>query len=86
MNDEKWEIVDEVAGSVQGEILTGLLKAQGIPAISSQESTGHSVYVITVGKLANVQILVPGRYLNQARQVLDDYYAGAFEDLDDQSS
>lgn len=79
MAGEKWVVVDEVPGSVQGEILSGLLKAQGIPAITSQEGAGRFGYPTNIGELGKVQILVPGSFAAQARQVLEDYYAGAFE-------
>ena len=30
MNEMKWEVLDQVSGSAQAEILKGLLEAQGI--------------------------------------------------------
>ncbi len=75
----QWVIVDEVAGDLQAELLRGLLEAQGIEAILSQESAGHSVYALGVGELGKVEILVPKDHLEEARAILSDYYAGKFE-------
>jgi hypothetical protein len=79
MTEEKWEVVDEVAGSFQAEIIRGLLEAQEIPVVLSQEGIGR-VYSLTVGTLGLVQVLVPARDFQRARQVLDEYQSGALED------
>jgi Putative prokaryotic signal transducing protein len=81
MPAENWVVLEEVGGSFQAEILGGLLEAQGIPVVLSQEGAGRSAYAVTVGPLGQVQILVPAEALGEARKVLDDYYSGAFEDL-----
>ena len=80
MTEVEWEVVSEIAGAFQAEILRGLLEAQGIPVLLSQEGLGHSVYSLTVGPLGRVQILVPSELLNRARRVLSDYENGLFED------
>lgn len=79
MSPEQWEVIDEVGGEVQAELLSGLLKAHGIPARLAQEGVGHFAYAVTVGALGQVQILVPSSASDRARQVLADYYAGEFE-------
>jgi Putative prokaryotic signal transducing protein len=81
MPAENWVVLDEIGGSFQAEILRGLLEAQGIPVVLSQEGAGHSAYAVTVGPLGQVQILVPAEQFSDAREILDDYYSGAFEDL-----
>ena len=78
MSDENWEVVDEVAGDIQAEILRGYLEAQGIPVWLSQEGVGR-VYGLGIGVLGNVQILVPSSNYEKARAFLDDYYAGKIE-------
>lgn len=79
MSEPSWETVDTVAGEFKAEILRGLLEAQGIPVLLSQEGIGHSVYPVTVGKLGEVDILVPTPYKEQAKAVLQEYYTGSFE-------
>jgi hypothetical protein len=79
MNNIEWEVVDEVPGDLTAEILKGLLEAQGIPVLLSQEGLGHSAIAITVGSLGRVQMLVPPQMVERARQVLKDYQNGVFE-------
>jgi len=75
MTDERWELLDEVPGPFQAEIVRGLLEAQEIPTILLQEGVGRAVG-FTVGPLGDVQILVPLSEMERAALVLDDYYAG----------
>ncbi len=80
MAEEHWEEIGEAAGDLQAEILRGLLEAQGIRVFLSKEGGGH-VYALTVGKLGTVHILVPSSQSQAAQTVLQDYYAGKFEDM-----
>jgi len=82
MVDEKWEVVDEVPGDLQAEILRGLLEAQGIKVWLSQEGIGHSVFPVTISPMGRVQILVPNDQLQFAQTVLNDYYAGKLENIE----
>ena len=84
MTDENWEIVDEVYGELQAELLRGLLEAQGIEVVLNQEGAGRA-YGLNVGTLGLVQILVPSHAAAEARQILDDYYKGNFEEKDSAS-
>lgn len=82
MTGEQWEVVDEVHGDLQAEILRGLLEAQGMKVWLSQEGIGHSVYPVTIGTMGRVQILVPQEQSQAARALLADYYAGKLENID----
>ena len=82
MSEKKWAVLDEVGGTLNAELIKGLLEAQGVPVILSQEGAGHSVYAMNVGSLGQVQLLVPEDRLEEARQILEDYYAGKFENQD----
>ena len=77
MSDEKWEVVTEVSGELQAGLLRNLLEAQGIKVFLNQEGAGKA-YGLTVGPLGQVQILVPKTQNQEARQIVDDYYAGKF--------
>jgi len=79
--EEKWEVVEMVQGQLQAEILRGLLEAQEIKVWLNQEGAG-AAYGINVGPLGTVEILVPTSAVEQARQILDAYYAGEFEGAD----
>lgn len=78
MNEQTWEVLTEVDGELNAEILRGLLEAQGIPVSLSQEGAGK-VYGLTIGEFGRVEILVPSGYLAQGRQVLVDLDNGVFE-------
>lgn len=80
MSEENWQVIDEVAGELQAEILRGLLEAQGIEVLISQEGISHFAFTVTVGPLANVQILVPTSQVEAARVILEDYRLGKFEE------
>jgi hypothetical protein len=77
MAEENWEMIEEVYGELQAELLRGLLTAQGITVLLNQEGAGRA-YGLNVGPLGATQILVPSGSVEQARQILDDYYAGKF--------
>lgn len=78
MSEEHWIVIDEMSGMLQAEILRGLLEAQGISVVLSQEGAGRAMG-LTVGALGTVQILVPQAELARAKSILDEYYAGGFE-------
>jgi hypothetical protein len=73
---DDWIVLDEVAGMLQAEILRGLLEAQEIPTVLSQEGAGRAMGLI-VGSMGNVQVLVPARDQERARELIDAYYTGA---------
>jgi hypothetical protein len=79
MSEERWEVIVEVAGQLQAEIMRGMLEAQGIKVWISQEGAGKA-YGVNVGRLGRVQILVPAGEVEQAKALLDEYYSGQLED------
>ena len=78
MSEGKWELVTEVSGELQADLLRNLLEAQGLQVFLNQEGAGKA-YGLTVGPLGQVQVLVPEHQSQQARQIVEDYYAGKFE-------
>jgi hypothetical protein len=74
--ENSWQVLEEVGGSGVAEILRGLLQAQDIPVLLSQEGAGHFAYPTTMGRLGWVQILVPASCLERAQQILASYHAG----------
>ena len=79
MEEQSWEVITTVPGDMYAEILRGLLEAQGIPVVLSQEGIGRSVYAVNVGLFGRVEILVPSAHKEQALQVLKDFESGAFQ-------
>ena len=82
MTEQGWVVVETVTGSLQAELLRGLLEAQEIDVILSQEGAGRA-FGLEVGPLGEVQILVSQEDSQRARGIIDDYYSGAYESEDD---
>lgn len=82
---ETWEVIAEIYGELQAELLRGLLEAQGILVVLNQEGAGRA-YGLNVGPLGLVQIMVPASSVEDARHVLADYYAGNFETPNEEES
>jgi len=59
----------------EAEVLRGLLEANGIPAMLSQEAAG-SIYSVGVGAFGQVELLVTSDRVAEARKVLEEYRAG----------
>ena len=67
--------VDIVMGRHIADLVRSLLEANGIPTELSQESVG-AVTGFSVGSMSEVRILVPSDRAEDARKLLEDYYAG----------
>lgn len=78
MSKKQWEVVEVIGGVSLPDILCGLLIAQGIPAITSREGYG-SAKGLHYGPAGETEILVPSGYVDQAHEIINLYYAGAFE-------
>jgi hypothetical protein len=70
--EEKIEVLVELPGTFQAEILHSLLETEGIESFLSQEGIGHT-YGLTFGVAGRVQVLVRASQLEKARQILDDF-------------
>ena len=81
MVDDEWVLVDQVQGQLQAEILRGLLEAQGILVWVNTPGAAHA-YALAVGTLGTVELLVPSRSADLARQILEAYYRGDFENME----
>jgi hypothetical protein len=80
MSGSKWAFVARVQGDLQAEILRGLLEAQDIPVLLSREGAGRA-YGLTVGPLGEVEIMVPDRYVVEAKSILELYESGDLENM-----
>jgi hypothetical protein len=85
MTKEQWVVVDKVQGQLQGELLRGLLEAQGITVYLNQEGAAHA-YAVAVGTLGMVEIMVPTSQVPKARQILTEYYRGDFNNMEFEES
>ncbi len=69
MMDADIVCVAEVYGVLEGEWCRSQLEANSIPVMLSSEAAG-SAYRVTVGALGRVQVFVPARFAEQAREIL----------------
>lgn len=81
MMDEEFTVLEIVSGSMQAEIIRGLLESRGIRVMLSQESAG-TVFGLGVGPTAEVEILVLQSELKKATEILEEYNSGILEDTD----
>jgi hypothetical protein len=76
--NEEFVVVDSISDNLEAEILRGLLNSYGIEVWLSRESASTAIG-ITVGPLAEVDIMVPKSQLERAQKILNDYYTGNLE-------
>jgi N-methylhydantoinase B/oxoprolinase/acetone carboxylase alpha subunit len=81
MAQDEWVLVDKVQGQLQAEIIKGLLEAQGVRVWVNPQGAARA-YAVTVGTLGAVEILVPSSSADQARQVLEAYDRGDFDNIE----
>ena len=81
MSENDLVVVDIVAGDLQAQLLRGLLEAQGIAVMLSEESAAIT-YGLQLAGFANVQLIVRSDQAEQARQLLDEYYTGKLEGVE----
>lgn len=81
MSEPNWAQVASVQAEVQAELLRGLLEAQGIPVLLSREGAGRALG-LSYGPMGEVNILVPGKFQAEAKDIIRQYEAGDFEDLE----
>ena len=62
--------VYKACGQPEAEIVKGRLNVENIPAVLKYESLGN-VYGLTIDGLGQVEVLVPLKYAEQAREILD---------------
>ena len=82
MPQENWVVLEQVSGSAVAEMLKGLLEAQGLEVLLSQEGIGGWAIPVVVGPLGEIQVLVKEDQFEQAQQVMVNYHAGLFENVD----
>ena len=73
MDELKWELLTEVQGRLEADLLKSYLEAYGIDVELFQESIGHHIYPVTVDGLGSVQLFVAKERAKEAHQLLDEY-------------
>lgn len=67
-------VVARDIGRAEAEVLRGLLQAQGIPVMLSQEAVG-SIVAVDVGAFGQVALLVSASQADEARRILNELEA-----------
>ena len=73
MDEMKWELLVEVQGRLEADLLQSYLEAYGIQTEIFQESVGHNAFPVMIDGLGRVQIFVSKEQLDEARNLLADY-------------
>lgn len=73
MDELKWELLTQVQGRLEAELLQSYFKAYGIDTELFQESVGHHIYPVMVDGLGRVQLFVSKEQAVEAHKLLDDY-------------
>lgn len=73
MDRMTWDLLTEVQGRLEADLLKSYLEAQGIDVELFQEAVGHHVYPVMVDGLGRVQLFVSKENLAHARQLLESF-------------
>jgi len=65
-----WELLLEVQGRLEAELIKSMLEASGIQVELFQEAVGHHVYPVMVDGLGRVQVFVAKEDLSAARHII----------------
>jgi hypothetical protein len=76
MDEMKWEMIIEVTGRGNAELLKSYLEAEGVPVQLIQESAGQSLFPVNIEGLGSVQVYVPKDQAEAARELLTAYDTG----------
>jgi hypothetical protein len=80
MDELKWELLTEVQGRAEAEVLKAYLLASGIEDVELfQEALGQHIYPTTLDILGNVQVFVPKEQASEAQVLLEEYMNGTEE-------
>lgn len=66
--------------SVLTELLMNILKENQIPCYLSQEAVGKDIYPVTIGKLAEIDLLVPVELAKSAEEIIQAYLSDSSQD------
>ena len=73
MDELKYELLTEISGRMQAELLESFLEANGIDVELFQEAVGHTIYPVNIDMLGYVQVFVPREKLKKAKKLLKEF-------------
>jgi len=72
MDELKYELLAEIYGRMEAELIKSYLEAHGIDVELFQESIGQNIYPTTIDSLGNVQIFVSKDKIEEAIELLEE--------------
>ena len=81
MNDD-YVRVEVSAGLLEAEIVKAMLESHGIDVFLAHEGAASAIG-LTIGPLAQVEVLVPKAQEEEASEILERYHSGSLEEQDD---
>ena len=72
MSEMKYEMLAEIYGRMEAELIKSYLEAHEIDVELFQESVGQNVYPTTIDQLGKVQVFVKKENLEEARILLKE--------------
>ncbi|MBP6812984.1 MAG: DUF2007 domain-containing protein [Saprospiraceae bacterium] len=72
MEELKYELLAEVYGRMEAELIKSYLEANGIDVELFQESIGQNIYPTTVDQMGRVQIFVEKVKMDEALSLMDE--------------
>lgn len=76
MDELQWELLTEIHGRLEADLLKSYLEAHGIDVELIQEAVGRTIYPVTVNGLGLVQVFVPKARAAEARELLETFRQG----------
>ena len=72
MSEMKYEMLAEIYGRMEAELIKSYLEAHEIDVELFQESIGQNIYPTTIDQLGKVQVFVKRENLEEARILLKE--------------
>ena len=72
MDELKYELLAEIYGRMEAELIKSYLEAHEIDVELFQESIGQNIYPTTIDSLGNVQIFVSKDKMEEAIELLEE--------------
>ena len=81
MTANDWVLLKNVYSQAESEIIKGMLEAQEIAVLLSQEGVAKAIG-LNVGSLGEIQIHVLSSDVDDAKSLLVEFYSGDIEERD----
>ena len=73
MDKLTYELLIEVNGRMEAELLKSYLEAEGVPVEIFQEAIGHHIYPVAIDGLGLTQLFVPKDRAAEAHKLLEQF-------------